>query len=165
MTATRGIPGGIFTAIASASPLVGGDQVGVQPHRPELGRAAGLAQWRGPTGQRLLEEPEAVGDKCFLAVGHGPVLGDRLDRAGRLAGPAVDALPRVDVELAAALLDAVHRAFVHTGPVHHVDARFSDHVGHGDSLSVRLTLSKIIYETILIRQGNVVQHLWSFSYI
>src|SRR4029077_16393719 len=45
---------------------------------------------------------------------------DRLDRADRLAGAAVDALVRVDVERALALVDAVDRALLDAGLVLHI---------------------------------------------
>src|SRR3954454_9428183 len=60
------------------------------------------------------------------------VLGeDRLDRALRLAGAAVDALLRVDHEDPAGLVDAVHGADVDAGLVFDVDAGLADDVGHG----------------------------------
>ena len=55
---------------------------------------------------------------------------DRLDRADRLARAAVDALVGVDVQRAAALVDAVDRAFLDTGTVFDVHAGQRDHVGH-----------------------------------
>src|SRR3989442_16004641 len=61
------------------------------------------------------------------------VLGeDRLHRAHRLAGPAVDTLVGVDEELVRPLIDAVHRADLDAGPLLDVDARLDDHVRHGD---------------------------------
>src|SRR6266849_9286047 len=59
------------------------------------------------------------------------VLGeDRLHRAHRLAGPAVDTLVGVDEELVRPLIDAVHRADLDAGLVLDVDARLDDHVRH-----------------------------------
>jgi hypothetical protein len=46
---------------------------------------------------------------------------DSLNRANRLAGPAVHALIRVDVKHAVALIDAVHRAFINAGFVFDVN--------------------------------------------
>jgi len=66
----------------------------------------------------------------------GPFLGkvilvvDCLDRADRLAGAAVDALVRMDIEGAVALVDAVDRALVNAGAVLHIDAGQRDHIGH-----------------------------------
>jgi hypothetical protein len=55
---------------------------------------------------------------------------DRCDRANRLARRTVDALVGVDVPLANAVVDAIHRAFVDAASVMHVDAWFRDHVRH-----------------------------------
>ena len=63
---------------------------------------------------------------------------DRLDRARRHAGAAVDALVRMNVEhlgrrevrLVLARMDAVDRADVHARRVLRADARFADDVGH-----------------------------------
>ncbi len=67
---------------------------------------------------------------------HAPVLDDRLDRAHRLAGAAVDALLRVDVALAPPLVDAVDRALLDARLVVDVHAGAGDDVGHGVSSSV-----------------------------
>jgi hypothetical protein len=56
---------------------------------------------------------------------------DRLDRADRLAGAAVDAFVGVDVEHPLALVDAVDRAFLDAALVLDVDARFGDHIRYG----------------------------------
>src|SRR2546422_1228201 len=61
---------------------------------------------------------------------------DRRDRALRLAGPAVDALVRVNVELVLPLVDAVHRAHVYAGAILHADAGFRDDVRHAWSSGV-----------------------------
>ena len=59
------------------------------------------------------------------------VLGkDRLDRALRLAGPAVDALLRVDDEDPPELVDAVDRADIDARAVFDVDAGLGDDVRH-----------------------------------
>src|SRR2546422_10944312 len=55
---------------------------------------------------------------------------DRRDRALRLAGPAVDALVRVNVQLVLPLVDAVHRTHVYAGAVLQADAGFRDDVRH-----------------------------------
>src|SRR5699024_5959535 len=55
---------------------------------------------------------------------------DRLDRAHRLAGAAVDALVGVDVEHALALVDAVHGTLLDAGQVLEVHTGLRDHVRH-----------------------------------
>src|SRR5712664_876397 len=83
---------------------------------------------RGVVREKLLVHLDEV-----LPVGRRLVLGeDRLHRAHRLAGPAVDALIRVDVEHLRPLVDAVDRADLDTGLVLDVDARLRDDVRHGD---------------------------------
>src|SRR5262249_5643811 len=67
------------------------------------------------------------------------VLGeDRLDRALRLAGAAVDALLRVDDEHPVELVDAVDRADVDAGAVFDVDTGLGDDVGHRTTYSTGL---------------------------
>jgi len=56
-------------------------------------------------------------------VRHVVFVEDRLNRAYRLAGAAVDALVGVDVEHPAAFVDAVDWAFVDAGLVLDVDGR------------------------------------------
>src|SRR5439155_1030679 len=56
---------------------------------------------------------------------------DRLDRALRLAGAAVDALLRVHHENPARLVDAVDGANVDAGAIFDVDAWLGDDVRHG----------------------------------
>src|SRR5206468_5649563 len=102
--------------------LVVGDVVGVARLGADLGGAAGRAQ---------LLEPGGVGGGELLPLRrHVVLVEDRLDRADRLAGAAVDALVRVDVEHPVALVDAVDRAFLDAGLVLDVDARLGDDVGH-----------------------------------
>src|SRR4051795_650759 len=55
---------------------------------------------------------------------------NRRNRADGLAQPAVDALVRLDVKRAPALVDAVDRAGVEAGLVLYVDAGVGDDVGH-----------------------------------
>ena len=52
----------------------------------------------------------------FHLSGQGVLGEDRLDRALRLAGSAVDALLRIDDQHPLELVDAVHRADVDAGP-------------------------------------------------
>jgi len=56
-------------------------------------------------------------------VGHVVFVEDRLNRAYRLAGAAVDALVGVDVEHPPAFVDAVDWAFIDAGLVLDVDGR------------------------------------------
>src|SRR5581483_8339689 len=56
---------------------------------------------------------------------------DRLDRAFRFAGPAINAFLRIDDQDPLELVDAIDRADVHAGPVFDVDARLSDDVRQG----------------------------------
>src|SRR6185437_11612344 len=51
-------------------------------------------------------------------------------RAFRFAGPAVNALVGMDVELFGALIDAIHGADIHTGLVLYANAGFRNYVGH-----------------------------------
>ena len=84
-----------------------------------------------PPGEPRSSKKCDVGVVVVLPLLRGVVLvEDRLDRADRLAGTAVDALVGVDVEHPLALVDAVDRALVDAGPVLQVDARLGDDVGH-----------------------------------
>src|SRR5881409_2300905 len=81
------------------------------------------------------------------ALEHVPILGDiglplrrrvflrenRGDGALRLAGAAIDAFVRVDIQLILALVDAVHGADVHARPILHIDAGLCDDVRHSSS--------------------------------
>src|SRR5699024_4235039 len=87
-----------------------------------LGRTSGCPQ--------VIEELD-VGLVVLGPLVRGVVLVvDRLDGADRLAGTAVHALVGLDVQHPVALVDAVHGALVHTGPVLHVDAGQGDDVRH-----------------------------------
>src|SRR5699024_3627986 len=55
---------------------------------------------------------------------------DRLDRAHRFAGTAVDAFVGVDVQHPFPFIDAVDWALIDAGLVLHVDTRFSNDVSH-----------------------------------
>src|SRR5262249_51447215 len=70
-------------------------------------------------------------------VRHIVLVEDGLNRADRLAGAAVHALIRVDVEHPLALVDAVDRALLDAGLVEHIDARLRDDVGHFRALLFR----------------------------
>src|SRR6185312_10521388 len=113
-------------------------QWGVRGDDAELGRAARAAQRQILAGQGIGEEPRVV-----LAV-DGPPLGqvvlvvDGLHRADGFTC-SVDALVRLDVERATALVAAVDRAFLDAGAVLNLYAGQCDHAGHR-LLLVRLTL-------------------------
>src|SRR4029079_3753225 len=77
----------------------GGDQRVVLRDEPELGGAAGRAEVVEELDVRLVVVLPLVGDVVLVV--------DRLDRADRLARPAVDALGRVDVQRPLTLVDAV----------------------------------------------------------
>src|SRR5262249_47047224 len=80
---------------------------------------------------RVVLEELLVDLDVVLPLLRGLVLGeDRLDRAHRLAGAAVDALLGVDVEHRLPLVDAVNRAHLHAGLVFHADARLGNDIGH-----------------------------------
>jgi transposase-like protein len=65
-------------------------------------------------------------------AGHVVFAADRLDRTCRLAGVAAGALAGADAEHSLALADAGDRAFAGASLVLDVDARFCDHVSHGE---------------------------------
>jgi hypothetical protein len=74
---------GLATAPSPAGD-VAGDMVGVIGQRAGLGSAAGRSE--------LVEEPDVLGGELRPLFGHVVFIEDRLDRAYRLAGAAVDAL-------------------------------------------------------------------------
>ena len=75
--------------------------------------------------------------------GHGALLEDRAHRAGRLAGAAVNALLRVDLEhinavevvFALSWMNAVHRAYIHAGSIFDTDTGLRDYIRHGNNYS------------------------------
>ena len=80
---------------------------------------------------------------------------DCLGRAHWFACAAVDAFVRIDVQRALALVDAIHRAFVYTRLVFHVDAGLRDHVGHGSSLFLKVPTRLPAY-THKTKRGHVL---------
>src|SRR6266542_78240 len=103
-----------------------GDERGVACLGSHLGGAAGRAERVVALG-----EERRVGRGELLPLGrHVVLVEDRLDRADRLAGPAVHALVRLDVEHPVALVDAVDRALLDAGLVLDVYAGLADGVGH-----------------------------------
>src|SRR5699024_2877445 len=107
----------------------------VDPDGTEFVRTAWGAQRLVTAGQDGFEELAVVRDERFVLLGDAAVLADRLHRAHRLAGAAVDALLGVDVKLAFALVDAVDGTFLGAGLVHHVHAGTGDDVRHDLLLS------------------------------
>ena len=112
--------------VESVTPAVlrrqGRDQRVVLVDHTHLGGAAGRAE--------VVEEVD-VGVVVVLPLLRGVVLvEDRLDRAHRLAGAAVDALVGVDVEHPLALVDAVDGALVDARAVLQVHTGLGDDVGH-----------------------------------
>ena len=89
---------------------------------PHSGRAAG--------GAKAREEIDVYPIEVLQLIRQVILVEDRLDRADRLAGTAVHALVRVDVEHPLALVDAVDGALVDAGPVLQVDTGLRDDVGH-----------------------------------
>ena len=82
------------------------------PTTPLLAAPPGEPSGSSTAGQRIGKEPGVVGQERPLVRGQVVLVIDRLDRAHRLARPAVDALVGMDVERAGALVDAVDRAFL-----------------------------------------------------
>src|SRR4030095_15509303 len=98
-----------------------------------------------PFYSRLFLEVVGVQRNVFLPLVRHLVEGkDRLDRAGRDARSAVDALVRMDVEHLGALegrlvlpgMDAIHRADVDAGAVLGADAGLRNYIGHSFSSEV-----------------------------
>ena len=85
-------------------------------------------------GRHALVERGVDADERLPLLGQRVLGEDRLDRALRLAGPAVDALLGVDHEHPRRDVDAVDRADVDAGLILDVDAGLGDHVGHRDLL-------------------------------
>src|SRR5204863_385064 len=91
-------------------------------------------------------QPEVVGQVREMArrwsvpglVGALRTLRDRPDSTEtlRLAGAAIDAFVRVDIQLILTLVDAVHGADIHARPILHIDAGLCDDVRHSGSKHV-----------------------------
>src|SRR5699024_5744514 len=90
-----------------------------------------VAHLRGTAGRAQVVEEVHVGVVVLRPLlRHVVLVVDRLDRADRLAGPAVHALIGVDVEHPLALVDAVHGTFVDARLVLEVHTRLRDDVCH-----------------------------------
>src|SRR5262249_9395763 len=88
---------------------------------------------RGRLGVRVVDEELPVQLDEVLPLLRRLILDEnRLHRADRLAGAAVDALIGMDEELVGALVDAVDRADLNAGLVLHVDAGLRDTVRHSE---------------------------------
>src|SRR5574341_764146 len=99
-----------------------------QPERCSAGPAFG----HGPV-HAFLEELLVLLDVGLELVRRVLFGEDGRHRAFGLAGAAVYALVRVDVEHVLTLVDAVHRADVYTAPILHPNARLGDDIGHSVS--------------------------------
>src|SRR6202034_3886462 len=103
----------------------------------ELRVVVGLADFRRATEGSELSEEVRVDLRVLVPLfGDVVLVVDRLDRADRLAGTAVDAFVWVDIKHPSALIDAVDRAFLDTCLVLDVDAGFGDRVRHRRPLTV-----------------------------
>src|SRR5436190_22763725 len=110
-----------------------------------------MERWRlGVTSTLLVVVLRVDVDVVLRRVRHFVHGEDRLDRAGRHAGTAVDALVGMDVELfdggelglVLPRVDAVDGTHVHAGAVLGADALFGDHVSHSDTPQVGSTGDK-----------------------
>src|SRR5436190_6227292 len=99
-----------------------GHQRSVDGQRADRAGTAGTAQRRVTAGQRLVEEAGVVLGVDTPLLWQVVLVEDRFDRAHRLAGAAVDALIRVDVQYAFALVNTVNGALIHAGAVLDVNA-------------------------------------------
>lgn len=103
---------------------------GVHSNGADIASATGTSDRNVTSGQSVLEEEQVV---LYVRreLGQDIVhVRDRIDRALRFAGSAVDALVGLDVELPSALVDAVHGTDVHAAAVADVDTRLSDDERH-----------------------------------
>src|SRR5699024_10944999 len=86
---------------------VGGDQFSVHPCGAEFLGTAGRAECLGPAGERRGKEPGVVQREFRPLIGYVVLVEDRLYGADGLAGTAVDAFVRPDVQRTLTLVDAV----------------------------------------------------------
>src|SRR4029450_1938498 len=85
---------------------------------------------RPPWRSVAVEHVFVLGDIRLHIGRHVLLRKDRRHRTLRLAGPAIDALIGMNVELVLALVDAVHRTYIYATPVLDPNASFHDHVRH-----------------------------------
>src|ERR1700722_11341381 len=95
---------------------------GWQRHRVSRGSIA--------AGQGLGEEGGVVGEVLVLVYREIGFVIDRIHPAGRLAGTAIHAFVGVDVHGPSSLVDAIHRALLHTRLVHDIHTCPADHICH-----------------------------------
>ena len=81
-------------------------------------------------GRGTVEELQVLGDFGTPVRTAVTLPRDRVDRADRLAGTAIDAFVRLDIEPPAAFIDAVDRALLDARPILHVHAGIADRVCH-----------------------------------
>src|SRR4030095_2006061 len=105
---------------------------GPESESPSDRRSAGLKlALGGRLHSGIVHEELLVDLRVLLPLGGKLVIAeDRLDRAYRLAGAAVDALLRMDVQHGLALVDAIHGAYLDACLILDVDTGLSDHVRH-----------------------------------
>src|SRR5579884_1482566 len=124
-------------AAASARPTA---RPGTRPAGRTKARANDGRSTRADSTRLLVAVVVGVHLDVFLPLRRDrALLEDRADGAGGLAGAAVNALVRIDVEhldglevgLALGRVDAVNRADVHARRVFHADARLGDYIRHG----------------------------------
>ncbi|VXB60993.1 hypothetical protein ARTHRO9AX_180479 [Arthrobacter sp. 9AX] len=97
---------------------------------------AGVAHLGGTARRAEVVEELHVGLVVVRPFVRGVVLVvDRLDRADRFAGSAVDAFVRMDVQRTLTLIDAVDRALFNTCLVLDIYTRLRDYVRHVPGLS------------------------------
>src|SRR5690625_3931912 len=97
-----------------------------------------LPHLRGTPGRaEIVEEVDVRRIVVLPLVGRVVFVEDRLDGTHRLAGAAVDAFVRVDVQHPLTLIDAVDRALVNASAVLHIHTRLRDDVRHGFLLESR----------------------------
>src|SRR4029079_15156623 len=101
--------------------------------RNEGGVMCDHAQLRGAAGRAETVEESRVGGLVLPPLlGQIVFIEDRLDRAHRFAGAAVNALLGMDVQRSPTFVDAVDRALLDAGAVLEVYTRQRDHVGHSE---------------------------------
>src|SRR5262249_31751504 len=113
------------TSVLGRARWLSGDEGGILIDLADLG---------GATGRAEIFEELVVGRGIVLPLlRHVVLVEDRLHRADRLAGTAVNALIGVDVEHPVALVYAVDRALLNARLVEQVDAWLGNYIGHGSS--------------------------------
>ena len=108
-----------------------GHQRRVHAEGADLGCPAWRPQRRVTARQGVGEEGRVIAQVWFQLLGEVVLVVDRLDRAHRFTGAAVHAFVGVDIQGAAAFVDAVDRTLLNAGAIHHVDTWLTDHVRHG----------------------------------